>query len=70
MTIICDDMATYYELRAKQRAVQERYRDARPDPADITVQEQILLENDLQPPPLQVVVDFWLAELVKFLKKG
>ncbi len=68
MTILCDDMATYYDLRAKQRQVQEKYRDAQPDPAVVTVQEQLLLSNEVQPPPLQVVVDFWLAELVHVLK--
>ena len=68
MTIHCDDMATYYDLRQKQRQAQVKYGDQEPDPAQVTVQELALLQHEVQPPPLQVVVDFWLSELVHVLK--
>jgi hypothetical protein len=67
--IRCGDMQSYYATLTKQRAALAKFKDDDPDPATTTIEEMALLHSVVEPPPLQVVLDYWLSKLVYHLKE-
>lgn len=61
--IECDDMTTYYGLVQRRKALAAKFGGRQPGPDEVTVEEAAIMGSRIDPPPLQVVVDFWMAEI-------